>query len=144
MVKLRLHKTQAVIASVLQMGASSLARFCTRCAPARALVVEIVASSESVVCAAPLLSCAEQKKTQKAHSHKTQKRSNAKNRTMAQILRDPSALRQLDENETRAEIYEDYSQATPFERGVGILADALEHWGANDDGQFLRRSSTAR
>ena len=63
---------------------------------------------------------------------------------MAQILRDPSALRQLDEEETRAEIYEDYSQATPFERGVGILADALEHWGANDDGQFLRRSSTAR
>ena len=63
---------------------------------------------------------------------------------MAQILRDPSALRQLDENETRAEIYEDYSQATPFERGVGILADALEHWGANDDGQFLRRSSAAR
>ena len=63
---------------------------------------------------------------------------------MAQILRDPSALRQLDDDEVRAEIYEDYSQATPFERGVGILADALEHWGANDDGQFLRRSSAAR
>ena len=63
---------------------------------------------------------------------------------MAQILRDPSALRQLDDDEVRAEIYEDYSQATPFERGVGILADVLEHWGANDDGQFLRRSSTAR
>ena len=63
---------------------------------------------------------------------------------MAQILRDPAALRQLDDDEVRAEIYEDYSQATPFERGVGILADALEHWGANDDGQFLRRSSTTR
>ena len=34
---------------------------------------------------------------------------------MAQILRDPSALRQLDDDEVRAEIYEDYSQATPFE-----------------------------
>ena len=63
---------------------------------------------------------------------------------MAQILRDPGALRQLDDDEVRAEIYEDYSQATPFERGVGILADALEHWGAHDDGQFLRRSSTSR
>jgi len=63
---------------------------------------------------------------------------------MAQILRDPGALRQLDDDEVRAEIYEDYSQATPFERGVGILADALEHWGAHDDGQYLRRSSTTR
>ena len=63
---------------------------------------------------------------------------------MAQILRDPTALRQLADDEVRAESYEAYSQATPFERGVGILADALEHWGANDDGQYLRRSSAAR
>ena len=63
---------------------------------------------------------------------------------MAQILRDPAALRQLDETELAGAIYEDYSQATPFERGVGILADALEHWGAHGDGQHLRAGAASR
>ena len=63
---------------------------------------------------------------------------------MAQILRDPAALRQLDETELAGAIYEDYSQVTPFERGVGILADALEHWGAHGDGQHLRAGAASR